>query len=156
MIKPGKLYHLPTKDSSSIVLNSILGLHISTNTKSNVKEFQNQHVYLTSDDKIKDGEWFINTFGASPKLEKRVGDWTTCFNHHKVIAATDKSLYIPMGDDDVCIFDVPFPTIHEDDIKWYVEGQGKMTDVGIIYRWIVDRTKSAAESEVVFLHRYNV
>jgi hypothetical protein len=50
-------------------------------------------IYITSDEKIKEGDWFYNTFNDNqPKLQKRKGDWRTCFNQHKIILTTDQDL----------------------------------------------------------------
>jgi hypothetical protein len=52
-----------------------------------------KHIYITSNEKIKDGDWFINTFNDNqPKLQKRYGDWITCYNQHKIILTTDPDL----------------------------------------------------------------
>jgi|LakMenE18May11ns_1017448.scaffolds.fasta_scaffold9881527_2 hypothetical protein len=54
---------------------------------------KNQHIYITNDEKVKDGDWFINTFNDNqPKLQKRYGDWITCYNQHKIILTTDPEL----------------------------------------------------------------
>jgi hypothetical protein len=51
------------------------------------------NIYITSDEEIKDGYWFYNTFNDNqPKLQKRKGDWRTCFNQHKIILTTDQDL----------------------------------------------------------------
>lgn len=53
----------------------------------------NYHLYITSDDEIKEGDWFYNTFNDhQPKIQQRKGNWRTCFNQHKIIATTDKFL----------------------------------------------------------------
>jgi hypothetical protein len=57
------------------------------------KTHTNQHIYITSDEEIKEGDWFYNTFNDNqPKLQKRKGDWRTCFNQHKIILTTDRDL----------------------------------------------------------------
>jgi hypothetical protein len=55
--------------------------------------FRNYNIHITSDEEIKEGDWFYNTFNDNqPKLQKRKGGWRTCFNQHKIILTTDQDL----------------------------------------------------------------
>jgi len=55
--------------------------------------YKNQNIYITDNSEIKEGDWFYNTFNDNqPKLQKRKGDWRTCFNQHKIILTTDQDL----------------------------------------------------------------
>jgi hypothetical protein len=56
-------------------------------------EIYPQNIYITDNSEIKEGDWFYNTFNDNqPKLQKRKGDWRTCFNQHKIILTTDPDL----------------------------------------------------------------
>jgi hypothetical protein len=91
------------------------------------------HLYITSDNEIKDGDWFMSAFFSYPihnieSLRNRPGGlgWTTeelnkDFKGHKIIATTDPSL----GYTDHRVSPVPnfcsFPQPSESFIKAYIE-----------------------------------
>ena len=73
--------------------------------------YKNQNIYITDNSEIKEGDWFYNTFNDNqPKLQKRKGDWRTCFNQHKIILTTDQDL-IKDG----------IQEISEDFLEWFVK-----------------------------------
>ena len=107
--KRAKVYRLPTEDKAGIIMfNSELYLnngyiedddqYLLGDTTSNSHQepksaFEFQHLYFTTDEEIKDGDWFYNTFGDNqPLIQQRKGNWKTCYNHHKIIATTDPKL----------------------------------------------------------------
>ena len=86
------IHIIPTDKPSRLALLHDDKLHIGTSWK---KDFNvnPQNIYITSDEEIKDGDWFYNTFNDNqPKLQKRKGGWRTCFNQHKIILTTNPYL----------------------------------------------------------------
>ena len=67
-----KLHVLPTDKPSRLYigdnLNFVFGM-IQTSIQSRNDYFTNQHIYITSDEEIKEGDWYINTF-VSEKEQK--------------------------------------------------------------------------------------
>lgn len=58
--------------------------------------------YYVSNEKLKDGDWFYNTFNNNqPKIQQRKGNWKTCFNQHKIIATNNPNIDIPQVVDEV-------------------------------------------------------
>lgn len=76
-----------------------------------VIETQNQHLYITSDDEIKDGEYIYSPFRGIIKVERvfTLKDGRKCFTYKgedtvfscekKIIASTDPSLKLPLPSD---------------------------------------------------------
>jgi hypothetical protein len=88
------IHVLPTEKPSIICkLDNVLVLSKIGTLTNDTKSLIRQNIYITSDEQIKEGDWFCNTFNDNqPKLQKRKGDWRTCFNQHKIILTTDQDL----------------------------------------------------------------
>jgi len=89
-----QIHMLPTEDESNIVkLNSG---NILYNYREPVKaqkpHYTNQYLYITTDEKVKDGDWYYSTFPHNRGVNQRKGNWRTCFNERKIIATTDTKL----------------------------------------------------------------
>jgi len=91
-----QIHMLPTEDESNIVkLNSG---NILYNYREPVKaqkpHYTNQYLYITTDEKVKDGDWYYSTFPHNRGVNQRKGNWRTCFNERKIIATTDTKLTV--------------------------------------------------------------
>ena len=99
---------LPTKDETNIVLNtSTEELSYTTTKKLNIryKVFTYQHLYIVSDDEIKEGDWFISSenkiyhairenFDDLFSILKDLNYSTIWKSKGKIITTTDKSLMV--------------------------------------------------------------
>ena len=90
MKKTVKIVMLPTEDKAIVFTSkrdSKLHYHFKGNTPNNIKSYQ--HLYFTSDEEIKKGDWCI----CDKKLFKYKGKskWQST---KKIIATTDKKLTI--------------------------------------------------------------
>lgn len=113
--KRAKVIMLPTNNNSHIYhtkVNNILG-YVTGKVESDLEQFpnqtntQNQHLYITSDDKIKEGDWIIgfNNIVTKAKNNTLVNMTTTIGKIcKKIIATTDTSLNYIKHDDTV-----PYP-----------------------------------------------
>jgi len=99
-----KVHMLPTTDTS-VICKSIAGLHYTESMISKIPNYINQHLYFTSDEKIKRENWFIPeghiNIHQCKEINKINGDIESlnglCYDKNKcrkIIATTDKSLTI--------------------------------------------------------------
>ena len=117
--KKAKVIMLPTKDASHIC-KSIIGLHFTEKMISKVEMFTNQHLYITTDDEIKEGDWFISSKTNKPL--QFFHDISTFKEDRKIIATTDKSLRIRMTG---CTIETkPLPQPSQAFIKAFVKAGG--------------------------------
>jgi len=108
MKKLVKVHMLPTADTS-VICKSIAGLHYTESMISKVPDYINQHLYFTSDEEIKEGDWLLSIFnGKVQYLDKctevdktidlayngKLIKWTSSKHCRKIVATTDKSLTI--------------------------------------------------------------
>lgn len=106
---------------------------------------ENQHLYLISDDEIKEGDWYFITESIS-KCESKyeANDLTDICK--KIIATTDESLSLcdnckkpNKADVYTCNCEVnPIARPSDDFIRKFVEKQGKITEVLVEYEEILD------------------
>lgn len=82
---------LPTTKESILCLSTFIGLSLTTQMLSIVPDFVNQHLYIISDDDIKEGDWVYKN-DSNPKVFKWINTTNTNFNYKKIIATTDTSL----------------------------------------------------------------
>lgn len=140
MYKKCKVIMLPTKNLTNISLNKELGLaYMKIPCTINTDEISNQHLYITSDEEIKEGDWCIN---LAHKIVIKPTDieWANSNydNLKKIISTNDSSLTI---DTEMDIHSIPTQHIEEDKvlpqpsqtfIKKYVEDYNEgnvITDV---------------------------
>jgi hypothetical protein len=87
---------LPTDKNSNLELG-LEGGYLYLNRKSPVDErIKAQHLYIVSDDKIKEGDWYID--GADSVRQSVTSDedyWEVRKDYKKVIETTDSSLGLP-------------------------------------------------------------
>lgn len=140
MKKTFPIVMLPTEKASSIHLNpkKLVKWHMDI-TPTN-KDCVNQHLYIISDDEIKEGDWYIDDTLQLRKAIMSDKDWqnsgkpayTIC---KKIVATTDKSLgkegYTGIRED-MAFF--PLPQLRESFIQSYIKAynEGKpITEVDL-------------------------
>lgn len=101
-----------------------------------------QHLYLTSDEEIKEGDWYILANVSVVQATESIGNRP---NGKKIIATTDKSLTMPYLNSNGMVMEVggvnqtkQIPQIPESFIKAYVQAQGNIKEVLVEY---VDRVR---------------
>lgn len=92
MKKRCKVVMLPTKEKSNI-LNDSLGLRYNSIPLDNSLRYSPQHLYIISDDEIKEGDWYYSS------EDNAVRQWIDYYSMpmmdcDRIIATTDKSLKI--------------------------------------------------------------
>jgi len=148
---------LPTEKASNIIINTAFNdgsnkdkLFYSNESKVQCANIRPQHLYITSDEEIKEGDWYYNPAGNNFAPDMRLvkceslHEAIACRNEpvcSKVIATTDKSLTIETTKADVA--NVQFskhsllPQIPESFIKVFVESNDTIKEVLVDYeeRW---------------------
>lgn len=127
--KRAQVVMLPTKKNSSNIAKSInqdiLSLYNKNDDKYN--QWINQHLYILSDDEIKEGDWVYSiNYNNILQLQKP----SNKFFYKKIIATTDTSLIenIEMiGTGSTYLFKLPQPS--EQFIEKYIESYNKGTQI---------------------------
>ena len=78
------IHVLPTDKPSSIGYDGVKNLHFVNDF---IDDYQN--IYITSDEEIKDGDWFLTD---DKRVEKDATDWRAREWHRKIILTTDQDL----------------------------------------------------------------
>lgn len=94
-------------------------------------ELQSQHLYIISDDEIKEGDWFINLFN---NVIVQAHNWIYVSTCKKIIATTDTSLTIDCIINKNKVYHLPQPS--QQFIEKYIEEYNKgniITDVLVEY-----------------------
>jgi hypothetical protein len=128
MLFVGGIYLHSNKDTLGIITNDyFVEICNSKNhvSKPMITEYKPQHLYLVSDEEIKEGDWFIT---PGSQLRLRTYAIQPVKADKKVIATTDKSLKIE--DKDVYPYLV-IPQIPQSFIEEFVEANGKIDKVYI-------------------------
>ena len=132
---------LPTEDNHSkfakYILDSSFGgcikeneLCTTTSTIGWSNMFKPQHLYITSDDEIKEGDWFINI------RQGYIGKPSKCIRKYKIIATTDTSLKIKTYYEIEDNQEINLPQPSQQFIDKYIEEYNKgniITDVLVEY-----------------------
>ncbi len=83
------IHVLPTEKPSRLIQAKndilILLIELAENNEFNL----NKHIYITSDEEIKDGDWFLTD---DKRIEKCASDWKAREWHKKIILTTDQDL----------------------------------------------------------------
>lgn len=143
MLKKCKVLMLPTNEKAQLVLGQQL-VNVGETDIPNDKDVTKQHLYITSDDEIKEGDWCIDTVDNNFifKMTKSFIKDNSNYKDYckKIIATTDSSLTI--GEEDIWKNrkDILYPNIlpqpSQSFIKKYVEEYNKgniITDVLVEY-----------------------
>jgi hypothetical protein len=140
--KTCKVVMLPTEKDSDLFIHNPTEVLRYKGHQSELEGIVNkQHLYITSDEEIKEGDWFINEqYFISNKAELEIwqhnGEVKPSSNPKKIIATTDKSLRFVK---DHVHYNF-LPQIPESFIKAYVEAQGNIKEVNVEYEEQVIRT----------------
>ena len=106
------IHILPTDKPSRLYLgnngNFVFGM-IQTSIQSRNDDFTNQNIYITNDEEIKDGDWFLTD---DKRVEKCAPDWRAREWHKKIILTTDQDL-IKEG----------VQAIDDEFLEWFVKNQ---------------------------------
>lgn len=86
-------------EKSKLCLNKQINHLVWSNTDYNLGDtFPNQHLYIISDDEIKEGDWiYWSGIGDQPKIAQAKGNcdfYNKSEYYHKIVAATDQSLIV--------------------------------------------------------------
>ena len=87
---------LPT-NKESIICASVIGLHITESMISNVPAFSNQHLYILSNDEIKESDYQICIDPNNPHynlISQKPNNAVNSGAYKKIIATTDNSLWL--------------------------------------------------------------
>ena len=148
---------LPTDKPSRLRIgdngNFVFGM-IQTSIQSRNNDFTNQHIYITSDEEIKEGDWFMSDFNSFPihnikELSEREGTlgWKQedLKNNLKIILTTDQDL-IKDG----------VQAIPDDFLEWFVKNPS-CEEVGVeqlplfkkpVYKIVIPQEEPKQESHI--------
>lgn len=146
--KNSQVVMLPTKQITNS-LWSYKGRRLYSNETGNLNaldEIEHYHLYITSDDKKKDGDWCIHdvTFNISQhhSTNNNLNTWK------KIIASTDPSLYCKSECDKSlskkCICPDKLPQPSQEFIEYYISEYNKgniITDVQVEYETVQTTSK---------------
>lgn len=138
IFKRTRVVMLPTEKSNLFIINKEKLSYSTIGGKVHKSDiYQPQHLYIISDDKLKDGDWCYDTH---PKAEMKINQWQNSYNKieslithcQKIIATTDKSLdFAPFGGQPILILPEPSQGF----IKKYCE-KGGIDEVMVEYDFI--------------------
>lgn len=150
MFKRCKVVMLPTNEKSKLFITNN-HLSLLNYEQSNLGESYNQHLYILSDDEIKDGDWFLDTGMDNKPLSS--GPWQlkgisseigAPTDAKKIIATTDRSLTLETydsSDEGSSCGKMYLPKPSDSFIKKYIEEYNKgnqISDILVEYAHITD------------------
>lgn len=165
MKKTFKIVMLPTEKASSIVFEDddpIKKLHICPTERQHEK-WNYQHLYIISDDEIKEGDWVLNKETNEIYQRKHYNNGKSKLSEQekKIVATTDKSL----GITDHRVSPVPnfcdMPQIPESFIQAYIKAYNdghpitevdleiEQYNIGKPSYYVRDRIKTRADNTVI-------
>jgi len=140
--KRAQVVMIPTENETNIFLSEDK-LNISSTFKKVINIGFGQHLYIISDDEIKENDWCYdqrpNEEGELTDIIYQVKDIKTemrSSSEKKIIATTDTSLKIFGGKGDICDLFYPLPQPSQQFIEKYIESYNKgevITDVLVEY-----------------------
>ena len=121
------IHVLPTDKPSNIVISTIDGkLKLNNNTNDSVEYHgENQHIYITSDEEIEEGDWLLIIDDFETYVHKHKGDNLPTTYHKKIILTTDQDLIkdgVQSIDDEFLEWFVKNPSCEEVDIEHAPDG----------------------------------
>jgi hypothetical protein len=111
------LFLLPTDKPSRFSLNSSDKYHLTNQLHTNSPNFTNQHIYITSDEEIKEGEYGLSKLGQIIKFHSGY-DYRY---YAKIILTTDQDL-IAEG----------IQQIDDEFLEWFCSKNGEINFVEVI------------------------
>jgi hypothetical protein len=118
------LHLLPTDKPSRLHYYSVLNFGVS---KENLNWKQGRHIYITSDEEIKEGDWFFNgehilqCSDVTDIIIDTEGQWSTIEDCKKIILTTDPDLIkdgVQSINDEFLEWFVNNPTCNSVEVKW--------------------------------------
>ena len=132
-----QVHMLPTEQSHIVkdIGHGDLKLIYFSDIKSTKGWYECQHLYITTDEEIKEGDWFINTnfqkiYQANSENSKNIIEFGPHPEIRKIIATTDKLGYCIDEKDGLTGYHLPQPS--QAFIKKYCE-QGGIDEVDVEY-----------------------
>jgi hypothetical protein len=121
------LHVLPTDKPSRFSLNSSGKYHLTNHLYTNSPNFTNQNIYITSDEEIKEDDWFTEN-GINTLLQWRINKWKMSYSFpsemndicKKIILTTDQDLIkdgVQAIDDEFLRWFVDNPSCEEIKVK---------------------------------------
>jgi hypothetical protein len=152
MYKKCKIVMLPTNKKSKLVLsfkennfNQLVEPKLSLIQEEANYQFSNiqsQHLYIISDEEIKEGDWYMSKLHSIISkyngIEKLPDGWK------KIIATTDFTLEIDHPFDDKGDLDFPLPGFSQSCIEYFVKQYNKgniITEVDVKYGYTIDKSE---------------
>lgn len=142
MKKKCKIIMLPTEKESNLYYSKPRDEYFETINLSDEEMFcmdwtndhKPQHLYLISDDEIKEGDWYIDdTDTVRQSITSDKDYWRRRPDYKKIIASTDSELS-PIEDYGYAKAKILFPQIPESFIKGFVKANGKIDEVVVEYQ----------------------
>ena len=125
-----KVIMLPTKQSNIVKVHEYNSLHLLKGDEHPNNTILNlgipQHLYFTTDDEIKEGDWYIDDCNLIRQAVTSDKDyWDRRPTYKKIVATTDKSLGLPEPSQAFMEKYVELGGIEEVDIEYesYIKGQ---------------------------------
>ena len=129
--KKCKIVMLPTEDESNLMIrltdkgNKHLGNFLIYDDISKPKSALNktQHLYITSDDEIKEGDWYLTDSNNVFNCEHGEAEIDSCKanNYRKIIATTDPKLHTnEIFEEDMHMYKKTIPQVQQSFLKEYV------------------------------------
>lgn len=129
------IHVLPTNKPSKLQLQMNGNFHIENGQIIALRSYEN--IYITSDEEIKEGDWFISLYSNSIQRELKL-DWTLNKDAYKKITlTTDKDLIkdgIQAIDEDFLEWFVKNPSCEKVEVQSFING-----NVERIYELIIPR-----------------
>lgn len=126
------IHVLPTKNASRLYrridLNELY-LGDFDFCKADDKLRVNQHIYITSDSEIKDGDWHLDCIKDYETIEKAEKDWCLTKDHKKIILTTDQDLIadgVQAIDDEFLQWFVKNPSCEKVEVKPLLSNNGRV------------------------------
>ena len=147
----GNVIMLPTENESSLWINceNKLKIHIKDRMCPGKQEFQ--HLYITLDEEIKEGDWSYNDILKEIVQNNCSSNRLVSINanehNHKIIATTDTSLTIKGEREGENIWYNPLPQLSKQFIEKYIEEYNKGNQITEV---LVEITDSYLESDYKF------
>ena len=114
------IHILPTdKPSRFYKRNSDSSFDFSTSLYPEIGNSKNQNIYITNDEEIKDGDWFLTD---DKRVEKCAPDWRAREWHKKIILTTDQDLIennVQAIDDEFLEWFVKYPSCESVEVLRY-------------------------------------
>jgi hypothetical protein len=124
MKKKARVVMLPTEKTVTNILKTSEGLDYNPFLKTHKRD-RYQHLYLISDEEIKEGDWkLINTLGTELSMCIQHKKGINYAYQAKVIASTDYLTHEVSTNKRATSYKAELPTFSEDFIKAYVKANG--------------------------------